>query len=287
MLQVENKIISNKRIKEKYFHCVISSPEIANCALPGQFINIKVTDKSEPLLRRPLSIHRVKGKNIELFYEVVGDATEILSQKKPGQYLDVIGPLGNGFNVTTSVRSEAKPPRRGQRQCEAKRSLPEGDNVTTEILVAGGMGVAPLVFLAERLVTSYKLQVTSKPLILLGAITKTGILCEKEFKKIGCNVKIATDDGSSGFKGRVTDLLKQRLSTIDYRLSTIYACGPHPMLKAIAVISQEYKIPAQVSLEEHMACGIGACLGCVVETFGGLKRVCKEGPVFNAKDIIW
>jgi len=256
MLRMESKIISNKRIKESYFHCVISSPEIANCALPGQFINIKVTDKSEPFLRRPLSIHRIKGSSIELFYEVVGDATEILSQKKPGTYLDTIGPLGNGFTIASDIKRQAP------------------------ILVAGGMGVAPLLFLAEKLKNK---QIP----ILIGARSMKDINCEKEFKKIGCDVKIATDDGSLGFKGRVTDLLKCELSAVSSLPETIYACGPHPMLKIVAVISQEYKIPAQISLEEHMACGIGACLGCVVETASGLKRVCKEGPIFNAKDIIW
>ena len=256
MFQVKNKIIINKRIKENYFHCMISSPEIAPYALPGQFVNIKVTDKSDPLLRRPLSIHRVKGRNIELFYEVVGDATKILSQKKPGEYLDIIGPLGNGFNLASGI----------QRQMA--------------ILVAGGMGVAPLLFLSEKLKNK-------KISVLIGVRSKKDINCEKEFKKIGCDVKIATDDGSLGFKGRVTDLLKGTLSVDSCQPVTIYACGPHPMLKVLAAISKEYKIPAQVSLEEHMACGIGTCLGCVVETFSGLKRVCKEGPVFAAKDIIW
>jgi len=266
MLQAKNKVISNKKIKGQYFHCTISAPEIAKHALPGQFINIKVTDKSEPLLRRPLSIHRVKGRNIELFYEVVGDATDILSQKKPGGYLDIIGPLGNGFQLN---RQTGRP----------------ADRQT--IIIAGGMGVAPLMFLAEKLVTGYRLQVTDQPLVLLGAKTKAGILCEKELKNLDCKVKIATDDGSLGFNGRVTELLINLLATGDRRPATIYACGPRPMLKVITGISREYKIPAQVSLEEHMACGIGACLGCVIETSSGLKRVCKEGPVFDAKDIIW
>ena len=256
IFQVENKIISNKRIKENYFHCVVSCLEIAPSALPGQFVNIRVAGKNEPLLRRPLSIHRVKGKNIELFYEVVGDATKILSQKKPGEYLDIIGPLGNGFDLSSALHRQKV------------------------ILVSGGMGVAPLLFLAEKL--KHK-----KICVLIGARSKKDINCEKEFKKIGCNVKIATDDGSLGFKGRVTDLLKRLLSDNNCSPEAIYACGPHPMLKVLAMISQEFNIPAQVSLEEHMACGVGACLGCVVETSEGLKRVCKEGPVFYSKDIIW
>ncbi len=110
---------------------------------------------------------------------------------------------------------------------------------------------------------------------------------EKLFKKIGCDVKIATDDGSAGFPGRVTELLEKSLSTMNYRLSTIYACGPKPMLKEITRISRQKRIPAQLSLESHLACGIGACLGCVVNTKDGYKRVCKEGPVFDADELLW
>jgi dihydroorotate dehydrogenase electron transfer subunit len=130
--------------------------------------------------------------------------------------------------------------------------------------------------------------VTSKPLVLIGAKNKNQILCEKEFKKLGYDVKIATDDGSRGFKGKVTELLEKiLLSAVSCQLSAVYACGPRPMLKEISRIANIYKIPAQISLEEHMACGIGACLGCVVNTKEGFKRVCKDGPIFNAKEIVW
>ena len=276
MLQIRAKILYNKKIKGNYFHLVIQAPKITQESLPGQFLNIKVNDAYEPLLRRPFSIHRVKGANIELLYEVVGKATEILSRRKSGEYLDVIGPLGNGFTLNTKHK-------------------------TLNILVAGGMGVAPLVFLAEKLAYSVeriayrkekglKLSAKRYPLnaiVLIGVRTKDEILCEKEFKDLGCEVKIATDDGSKGFKGYASELLKEVLSTIDYRLSTIYACGPRPMLEEISHISKKYNIPTQLSLEEHMACGIGVCLGCVVNTKEGFKRVCKEGPVFNAVKIIW
>jgi dihydroorotate dehydrogenase electron transfer subunit len=123
--------------------------------------------------------------------------------------------------------------------------------------------------------------------VLIGAKTKSELLCEKEFKKLGCEVKIATDDGTKGLKGFVSELLKQELSTIDYRPSTIYACGPKPMLKAVSQVAQARHLPCQVSLEEHMACGLGVCLGCVVETKQGRKLVCKDGPVFTGQDIFW
>ncbi len=256
MLQIKAKILYNKRIKGNYFHLVLRAPKMTKETLPGQFINIKVNDAYDPLLRRPFSIHRVKGANIELLYEVVGQATESLSHRKPGEYLNIIGPLGNGFTPDTKRRA-------------------------LNILIAGGMGVAPLMFLAEKLTQS-------KVTVLIGAKTKDQLLCEKDFKGLGCNVKIATDDGSKGFKGKVTDLLRSFLRTTnDERRTTIYACGPKPMLKEISRISKKHNIPAQVSLEEHMACGIGVCLGCVVNTKEGFRRVCKEGPVFNGDEIIW
>ena len=258
--QIKAKILKNYSVGGSYVKLKIACPKISRVALPGQFVNIKVGEGFIPLLRRPVSIHSVKGNNFELLCEVVGKGTEILSKKKPGEFLNLIGPLGNGFSLLAARSS---------------------------LLVAGGMGVAPLVFLAEKLreIPNPKSQIPI--LVLVGAKTKKQILCVKEFEKIGCVVKIATDDGSAGFKGKVTDLLKNLLSTTDYRLPTIYACGPNPMLRAVSAIAKTKNIPAQVSLEEHMACGIGACLGCVVNTKEGMKRVCKEGPVFMAKEIIW
>lgn len=300
------KIISNKKIKDTYFEIIIKAPKIAQSAQPGQFVNIKVNGATEPLLRRPLSIHRVGAQgtgdrgqlktknNIVMLYETVGKGTEILSQRKPGEFLDVIGPLGKGFDYE------------GREQKDDRRVL----------LVAGGMGTAPLVFLAERLAYSVERRAHSKNKrpksfvkVLIGAKTKDHILCEKEFRELGCEVKIATDDGSRGFEGYVSELLTKELSAIRwpsrrrrghspsrYPLSAIYACGPKLLLKEISRIAQEHTIPAQLSLESHMACGIGACMGCVIKTKDErrgtrdayrYKRVCKEGPVFEANQILW
>jgi dihydroorotate dehydrogenase electron transfer subunit len=264
MVQTRAQIIYNKNIQGPYRCLAIKAARFKD-AHPGQFLNVKVGDR-EPLLRRPFSIHQVSGKNLELLYEVRGQGTRILSRKKSGEYLDIIGPLGNGFDY----RSGGYKVRR------------------TPVLVAGGIGVAPLLFLAEKLTKVTKSQshkVTS--IVLIGAKTKGQILCEKEFQKLGCDVKIATDNGSRGFKGKVTDLFRCLLSTMNHEPLTIYACGPRPMLEEISIISKKYNIPAQISLEEHMACGIGACLGCVVKAKQGYQRVCKEGPVFNADEIIW
>src|SRR3989338_1970131 len=164
----------------------------------------------------------------------------MLSEKKAGEYLDIIGPLGAGFSLHIT-------------------------HYTSHILVAGGMGTAPLIFLAEKLAEIKNPKSKIKTLVLIGARTKKDILCEDEFRKLGCEVKIATDDGSRGFKGFVSELLTQDLLTIDHRLLTIYACGPKLLLKEISRISLERNIPAQLSLESHMACGIGACMGCVIK----------------------
>lgn len=257
-VQIKARILSNSAVRGNYFKALISAGQIAVQAAPGQFINIKVSEAIEPLLRRPVSIHSVHKDKLGILYEVLGPGTEILSQRKPGELLDVIGPLGNGFSLRTT-----------------------NDKRQTTILVAGGMGVAPLLFLAETIKGC-------KFLVLIGARNKSQVFCEKEFKKLGCGVKIATDDGSYGFKGKVTDLLSSILRTAHgIRHTALYACGPRPMLKEVSRLSREYKISAQISLEEHMACGIGACLGCVVNTNNGYQRVCKDGPVFDAKSIIW
>lgn len=265
IFQIKAKVIKNIEVAPKYYKILLSCANIAKSALPGHFISIKANNTLEPLLRRPFGVHRASGNNIELLYEVLGKGTQELSRRKAGELLDIIGPLGTGFDYPL----------------KAKRHL-------LPILVAGGMGVAPLTFLAEKLAEFRTHNSKVKTIVLLGAKTKNSLLCEQEFNKSGCSVEIATDDGSKGFKGKVTDLLKKILRlTIHYEPLTIYACGPKPMLKEIALIAKQHDIPAQVSLEAHMACGIGACLGCVINTREGYKRVCKEGPVFKTDEVIW
>jgi dihydroorotate dehydrogenase electron transfer subunit len=278
MPQLKAKIVSNKRIRGVFWHCVLNSAGIAKKARPGQFLTIRL-DSSELLLRRPFGIHKAKGSKLEILYEVLGKGTELLSRKKPGQLLDVLGPLGNGFDCKTP-RHPAWPAGR--------------QDAKTPILVAGGMGVAPLMFLAEKLaeIRNPKSLPSGQAgeipnMVLIGAKNKNGILCEKEFQDAGFDVKIATDDGSRGFRGYVSELLEQQLSAFHSQFSTIYACGPNPMIKEVCRVSKKYSLPVQASLEEHMACGIGVCFGCAVSTKEGYKRVCKEGPVFRADDLIW
>ncbi|MBU1726306.1 MAG: dihydroorotate dehydrogenase electron transfer subunit [Candidatus Omnitrophica bacterium] len=268
ILQEKAKIISNRKVGRAHFKLLLLAPKVSAKACPGQFVTIKVNDGDIPLLRRPFSVHRVAKSRIEILYEVLGEGTRILSKRKTGEYLDVIGPLGNGFDYKA-----------------AKSPLVKLGVNKSQVLVAGGMGVAPLVFLAQRIQELAGSQV--KTIVLIGAKTKSQLFCEKEFKNLGCSVKIATDDGSRGFNGRVTGLLKYLLTANGQRPTAVYACGPKPMLKELSRIAREHRLEAQISLEEHMACGIGACLGCVVQTKQGYKRVCKEGPVFNSREIVW
>lgn len=274
MLQANCKIVENVQVCGNFFRLALKQKQMAKKAQPGQFINIRIDEGAELLLRRPFSIHAVSNDTIHILYKAVGKGTELLSKKKPQQILNVIGPLGNSF------------------------SLVEGK----AILIGGGTGVASLHFLAEQLIKKYQTAVT----ILIGAKTKEEILCSQELVGMGCCVKTATEDGSAGLKGVITDILKEHLSVFSTQPHGMYACGPQGMLKEVARLAQHFRIPCEVSLEEHMACGVGACMGCVVKIKNmksrqrrgspgaakiknefEYKRVCKDGPVFKAEEVLW
>lgn len=222
---------------------------------PGQFFMLSVDNRMDPLLKRPFSLHRWFGRDFQLLYRVVGKATNILKEKRDGDILEVIGPLGSGFPPTK------------------KQDIP--------VLIGGGLGTVPLFALAEKLVKK-------KPLFFIGAKTKKEVLNLSALKSSGIHPVISTDDGSFGEKGFITDALKKFL-TRHSSLATshcLYACGPKPMLRELSLIVKKYKIKGYFALEENMACGLGACLSCVVNTKNGLKRVCKEGPVFPIDELI-
>ena len=251
MKDVKVKILSNIKVEGSYYKMTLGAPYIARHATPGQFVQARCSDGFDPLLRRPFSIHRLtSNQGIEVLYEVIGRGTGILSGKKKGECLDVLGPLGKGF------------------------TLPRSRAAT---IIAGGIGVAPLVFLAETLKKK-----NIKTAVLIGAKTKSLVLCEKDFKKLGFETYIATDDGTCGSKGFVSKLFKPETGEM------VYACGPNPMLKCIASACKRKRIDCEVSLEEKMACGIGACLGCSIKVKGGRNKfACKDGPVFKATDLLW
>jgi len=247
MKKINADIIANEKIGIGFYKIRVRSQYLAKNTKPGQFFEVRCCDGVTPLLRRPLSCHHIMKDHVEMLYEVLGPATEALSSRKPGEALDLIGPLGKGFDIES----------RGA------------------VIVAGGIGVAPMLALAEKL---------KDAVVLIGGRRKSHVLCENDFKKLGHKVIIATDDGSKGHRGFVTELLQAELP--DRR--TIYACGPHAMLKVVAGIAARHRIDCQVSLEERMACGLGVCLGCPVKIKpDGYKMVCKDGPVFDSKIIGW
>jgi dihydroorotate dehydrogenase electron transfer subunit len=229
----------------------IKAPDIAAGAQPGQFITINCGQ--DHILRRPLSIHRVdKTNQISILFAVVGAGTHWLSQRRKGEKLDLLGPLGNGFSV----------------QPASKKLL----------LTAGGIGIAPLVFLAQKELGNGKLVK-----LLLGARTKE-VLYPKELLPEGIETLLTTEDGSDGEKGKVTDILPKYVDWADQ----VYACGPLAMYQSIAKQSKQWRIksPIQVSLEVRIGCGIGACFGCSIKTKKGMKQVCRDGPVFNLDEVL-
>jgi len=234
------------------YHLIcVEASDIASEARPGQFVTVRCG--ADLILRRPLSIHRVDNPNqLSMLFAVVGRGTQWLSQRQKDETLDLLGPLGNGFSI--------KP---------ASKKL---------LLIAGGIGVAPLAFLSQKSISEGR-----SVKLLLGARTKDG-LYPKKLLPSGIETVIATDDGSAGEKGKLTDILHRYIDWPDQ----IYACGPLAMYNTIAGEKQQWqnKKPVQVSLEIRMGCGIGACFSCSIKTKNGMKRVCLDGPVFNLDDII-
>ena len=246
-------------IKPDVFLLSFDSAFLAKNSCPGQFLHVKIT---KTILRRPFSIHHIRGDSVYLLFRIRGRGTKILSEYKPGDKLNIIGPLGKGFDVRRQMADDRRQEERN-------------------ILLAGGLGVAPLVFLADKLKKT-------KPVVILGAKDKNDLLCVDEFKRRGCEVMVATEDGSKGYKGLVTDLLKKILDTRYSQFTTnIYSCGPEIMFKEVKKVidKAKCKINCQVSFEQFMGCGLGFCCGCAIETKNGYKKVCKDGPVFNINDV--
>ncbi len=211
---------------------------------PGQFVNLKLSGR---YLRRPISVCDRQGDTLTLVYKIVGGGTEDMSNMAPGTKIDLLTGLGNGYDTSKSGE--------------------------TPLLVGGGVGVPPLYLLAKELLARGK-----KVTVILGFNAESEIFYEEEFKALGCEVKIATADGSKGVKGFVTDAL----DVID--ASYFYTCGPEPMLKALY---NKTEISGQLSFEERMGCGFGACMGCSCKTKYSNKRICKDGPVLEKEEIIW
>jgi len=256
MKQIQNtyKVLSNAKVNSTYYRLVLDAPKLAKAVKPGQFIHIKVSDGLEPLFRRPFSVYRAKGGKVEVFYEPVGRGTKLLALKKKGERLDVLGPLGKPFTVPSKAIEQI-------------------------VFVAGGIGVAPFMVFSD-LLKGHKAQ----KILLYGGRTKAHTFPMTEFKKNGVDVHIATDDGSVGVKGRVSELfLKIKLA----QTTMVYTCGPKPMMAAVRDFALKSGLQGEASMEEVMACGLGACLGCSIPTSKGYKTVCHDGPVFTLKEIVF
>ncbi|MBF0532658.1 MAG: dihydroorotate dehydrogenase electron transfer subunit [Candidatus Omnitrophica bacterium] len=248
------KITANQKISGSYYHLKIAAPDIGRGVLPGQFVHVRVNDGLEPFFRRPFSVFR-GGKSLEILYDVVGPATKQLAAKRPGETLDVIGPLGHAF------------------------TLPD-KNIRVVVLIAGGVGIAPFLTLTDKI----RLKKLDK-ILLYGGRTKANIVSLKAFRDNGCRIHVATDDGSAGVKGRVSGLFSK--IPLDPSTTLIYACGPRPMLAAIQSFAAQHGMRGELSYEEVMACGLGACLGCAVQTRKGYKTVCHDGPVFPLEEVVF
>ncbi len=258
MIEASTEVVFNKPVAKNTFFMGFRSNLMAGESKPGQFVMIKVGSGIDPLLRRPFSICGVNGDVLLVLYRVVGRGTGILSEKKTGDRLQVLGPLGKGFE------------------------LPEKD--LRPILVAGGMGIAPLIYL------SLKLERKNQK-FLAGYGSSPEVVPLEQLGIVGLSLDLATEDGSRGHHGRVTALLESEISSAKENAFAIFTCGPLPMLKAVSRLALSQNIPCQVSLESHMACGLGACQGCAVPNASGLSKpyahVCQEGPVFDAEDLDW
>ena len=245
----------------------VAAPGIAQSAQPGQFCMLDAVEGNnlhDPLLRRPLSIHNVSADGaVEFLYRKTGRGTALLSQLKPGRKLKILGPLGNGFTW---------------------------DSSKSYILVGGGMGIAPLLFLSGQLHKA-----GNPPMIILGAATASDLVRLDIFRNMAAEQGFftATEDGSLGYHGLVTEVLSTRLDQHSNHVTgdkiAVITCGPFPMMRAVAAICRKRGIPCQVSLEAHMACGSGLCLGCAVESEheAGYIHVCREGPVADASKVKW
>jgi dihydroorotate dehydrogenase electron transfer subunit len=258
-MRIEKAIVkTHARVGGDYRELVLDAPLSAAAALPGQFVHLRVPRLDGSVLRRPFSIYRARDGRLSILYKTVGRGTRAMEAIRPGDAMDLIGPLGNGFPLDAA----------GERP----------------LLVAGGYGVAPLSFLADAL--------GLRGTVFIGGASARDILCVGDFESMGWTVHITTDDGSLGRKGLVTVALDAWLASHAGAAPVLYACGPDGMLRAVGNRAVAAGHTAWLSLDKHMGCGVGACLACVQKIRGAdgsvaWKRVCRDGPVFEASTVVW
>ncbi len=271
------RVLENAPVAPGHYALTLRSGRIARNARPGQFLQILCADSSDPLLPRPFSFLDAEHDRVSFLYHVVGKGTQLLSQVRPGEDLRVTGPLGHGFSC-------------GTRRVVDRR-------FTSFALVGGGVGIPPLHHLAKTLVAPGSGVRPEAVHVFVGARERSLLLCEKEFKRLEVKLHVATDDGSKGHKGYVTEVLDEFLSKAHPLRTRVYACGPTPMLRAANGVCARRGVECEVSVEVPMACGFGACIGCAIkvkDTSAGAAPdayryalACQEGPVFKGGDLAW
>lgn len=277
----QGEIIAHSKESPRYRRLQIKAPEVAGSARAGQFIHVLPRNSAsfDPLLRRAFSIMSTEGDTLTILYRIEGRGTELLSTRQIGEQLNLLGPLGKPF---------AAPPQRA-------------------VLVGGGVGVPPLLMLTQQVRQDEDASRKAVELtMLLGARAREDVLCLGDFERLKIEVEVATEDGSAGERGRVTQLLQRHLTSLTtseteslenqggfYPGVTVYACGPFLMLKAVAALCEQHRVACQVSLEENMPCGVGVCNGCVVPVaepqneYSLYRRICVDGPVMWANELSW
>ena len=256
--QIFTELLKKEKIIEGLYKFSVKADEIVALSKPGNFIEIRINENLDPFLRRPISIYNLDKENgiLEFIFQVKGKGTELLAKKNVGDFIDIIGPLGNG-----TFKFE------------------EYNNLA---VIGGGIGIFPLYELSKK-----KKKANKKVYTYLGFRNKDLVTLENEFKNVSNELTLTTDDGSYANSGFAINYLEQDLEKNN--IDCIYACGPLPMLKAVKKLAKEKNIPCQISLEEKMGCGLGVCLGCAVKTATSTVEnpeyihVCKAGPVFNSK----
>ena len=260
------RVVAHETLNPDHFLLTLEAPAIARAAKPGQFVMLQVHAGRDPLLRRPMSICRLPGasrRRVEVLYKVVGEGTRLLARQPRGAALATIGPLGNGFRLPAAARRGPAP---------------------RVVMVAGGIGIAIFPFLADALARR-----GLRPILLFGARSASDLVYTAPFRARGIPLHVSTEDGSRGARGYVTTILAPFLQG-DGPRPLLYACGPTPMLRAVGELALRAGAPCQLALESQMPCGIGVCLGCVVACRGdearpAFRRVCTEGPIFEAGEV--
>ncbi len=253
---VNSEILENQELAVQTYRLTLSLDEDLHSFAPGRFVMVQASTAWDPLLRRAFSIHDVSPQQLSILYRVVGRGTEWISRRKPGDTLNLVGPLGTGFDLNSPIRKA--------------------------LLIAGGMGIAPFSLLAKRL-----REQDVEVLLFYGARTASELVAVDALQADGVSVLTATDDGSRGETGTITGLFQKHFRKVEPAAAfKVYACGPLPMLFEVARITRDTGVACEVSLESTMACGMGTCMGCVMETVKGYQRVCREGPVFDAEELL-